>query len=104
MTKGQQGTEYYPDMKKVAFSSFIPELYRSCNSFTWNFEDETFSVNQDYILHDGCIMTEECFIPQHIVPMQGLNQRYDEFLAILGYEEVNLVEEMPIMLRALLGL
>ena len=104
MTEGQQGTESNQDMKKVAFYSFIPEPYRSYNSFTWNFEDETFSVNQDYVLYDDCIMTTDCFVPQYVIPMQGLFGRYEEFIAILGYEEVNLVEEMPIMLRALLGL
>ena len=46
MTEGQQGTESNPDLKKVAFNSFIPEEFRDRNSFTWNFENETFAVNQ----------------------------------------------------------
>lgn len=104
MTDVQQGTEQNPYIKKIAFHSFIPENYRNYSSFTWNFESETFSVNQDYILHDGCIMTKDCFIPQFIIPMQGLKQRYNEFVAIMGYEEVNLKAEMSEALRKLLGL
>ena len=104
ITGGQQGTEQNPDIKKVAFHSFIPEKYRDYNSFTWNFESETFAVNQDYILHDGCIMTKDCFIPQFIIPMHGLKKRYDEFVAIMGYKEVDLKAEMPEALRKLLGL
>lgn len=41
LTAGQQGTETHPDLKKVAFNSFIPEQFRDRNSFTWDFENET---------------------------------------------------------------
>lgn len=104
MTEGQQGTERNPDLKKVAFNSFIPEKYRERNSFTWNFENETFAVNQDYELQEGCIMTKDCFVPEIIIPMPKLAKRYDEFVAIMGYEEVDLKAEMPATLRKLLGL
>lgn len=56
---GHQGTETNPDLKKIAFNSFIPEQFRDRNSFTWNFENETFAVNQDYELHEGYIMTKD---------------------------------------------
>lgn len=104
MTPGQQGTECNPDLKKIAFNSFIPEQFRDRNSFTWNFENETFSINKNYELHEGCIMTKDCFIPELIIPMPNLGIRYDEFIAILGYEEVDLKSEMPAALRKLLGL
>lgn len=104
MTAGQQGTESNPDLKKVAFNSFIPEQFRERSSFTWNFENDTFAVNQDYELHPGCIMTKDCYVPQLIIPMPKLSKRYDEFIAILGYEEVDLKAEMPEALRKLLGL
>lgn len=104
MTEGQQGTETNPGLKKVAFNSFIPEQFRDRNSFTWNFENETFAVNQDYELYEGCIMTEDCFIPECIIPMLKLWKRYDEFVAIMGYEEVDLKAETPAALRKLLGL
>lgn len=104
MTEGQQGTEQNPDLKKIAFNSFIPEKYRERNSFTWNFENETFAVNQDYELQEGCIMTKDCFVPEIIIPMPKLAKRYDEFVAIMGYEEVDLKAEMPAALRKLLGL
>lgn len=48
MTEGQQGTERaieeLSDISK--FYCFIPEKYRNHTSYTWNFEDETFSVEQ----------------------------------------------------------
>ena len=47
MTDGQQGTEHGQDMKKEKFNSFIPDKFREYNSFTWNFEAETFAVNKE---------------------------------------------------------
>ena len=105
MTDGQQGTEHGQDMKKEKFNSFIPDKFREYNSFTWNFEAETFAVNQDYNLKDGCIMTKDCFIPEVILPMHGLKKRYDEFIAILGYEETAWkTEDFPEELRGLFSL
>lgn len=104
MKDGQHGTQLAPDFKKEEFYSFIPEKYRDGTSFTWNFENETFAVNQDYQLQDGSIMTEDCFIPHLIMPMKGLKKRYDKFIATLGLEEVDLKAEMPEELRKLLGL
>lgn len=104
MTDTQQGTEQNSSLKKVAFHSFIPERYRENSSFTWNFENETFSVNQPFVLQPGAIMTQDCFIPEMIIPMKGLGKRFEEFVAILGYEEVDLKSEMPEEMRRLLGL
>ena len=105
MTECQQGTEHGQDMKKIKFHSFIPEKYREYDSFTWNFEAETFAVNQNYELKDGCIMTKDCFIPLVILPMHGLKKRYEEFIAILGYEETAWnPDDFPEELRGLLGL
>lgn len=104
MTAGQQGTETNPDLKKIAFNSFIPEQFLDRNSFTWNFENETFAVNQDYELHEGCIMTKDCFVPECIIPMPKLSKCYEEFVAIMGYEEVDLKAEMSATLSKLLGL
>lgn len=101
---GQQGTETNPNLKKVAFDSFIPEQFRDRNSFTWDFENETFAVNQDYELPDGCIMTMDCYVPEAIIPMAKLSKRYDEFVAIMGYEEVELKSEMTSVLLTLFGL
>lgn len=104
MTAGQHGTETNPDLKKSAFNSFIPEQFGDRNSFTWNFENETFAINQDYELHEGCIMTKDCFVPECIIPMLKLGKRYDEFVAIIGYKEIDLKTEIPVALRKLLGL
>ena len=104
MTANQQGTERYPDLKKDDFNHFIPEKFHDKNSFTWDFENETFSVNQDILLHDGCIITKDDFLPELIIPMPGLKKRYKEFIAIMNYEEVDLKSEMPEAIRKLLGL
>ena len=104
MNEGQQGTEHGEGLKKVKFNSFIPEKFREHSSFTWNFESETFAVNQDYILHPGCIMTKDCFIPEVILPMPGLKKRYEEFISILGYEEFSWkADDFPEELRGLFG-
>lgn len=103
MKKGQQGTELC-NLKKEDFYEFIPEKYRDKLSFTWDFENETFAVNQDYELVAGCIMTKDCFIPQVILPLSGLAKQYDKFIKIMNYEEVNLMDEMPDYLKEFLGL
>lgn len=96
MTEGQQGTERATEelSDKSKFDGFIPEQYRNHTSYTWNFDDETFAVNQDYQLVEGAIMTEGCFVPTVIVPMPGLNKRWNEMTNLLGYEEINLKEEI----------
>lgn len=103
MSKGQQGVEY-STLKKEDFLPFIPEKWHNQNSFTWNFEDELFAINQDYELVDGAIMTPDCFVPTIMLPMPGLAAKYNAFIEVMGYEKVNLIDEMPEELRKLLGL
>ena len=107
MTAGQQGTEEALGLTKEMFYPFIPEQYRDKDSFTWNFEDNTFSVNQKYQLRDGAIMTSDCFIPQFIMPMKNLEKQYEEFISIMGYEEFNMkdiADAFPDEIRKLFGL
>ncbi len=89
MRHGQQGTEYNPNLKKVAFSSFIPKQLMDNESFTWDFENGTIAANQRYVRSTGAIMTKEDFVPKLIFPMPQLCDRYDEFIAIMGYEELD---------------
>ena len=103
MSEGQQGTEIV-DFNKEDFYEFIPQKYRDRNSFTWDFENETFAVNQDYELEAGCIMTKDCFIPQVILPLSGLAKQYDKFIKIMDYEEINIVDYIPDYLKDLFGL
>lgn len=103
MSAGQQGVEYCT-FKKKDFLPFIPAKYQDYNSFTWNFEDEIFAVNQDYELIPEAIMTPDCFVPTIMIPMPGLATQCDAFVELMGYEEVNLIDEMPEELRKLLGL
>lgn len=110
MNNGQEGTQYC-DVSKDALLKFIPERYRNYTSFTWNFENETLSMNQEYKLSEnaikrGAIITKDCFIPECIVPMPGLSSHYNEFLEILDLEEISgkdLLSELSPYLRKLLG-
>lgn len=68
MLDGQQGTEINLEINnKQKFISMFPseELMNSSSSFTWNFEDEIFAVNKEYIKsgNPNEIMTKDCFIP-----------------------------------------
>ncbi len=92
---GQRGVEENLGLKKVAFNSFIPEQFRNRESFTWDFENETFTVNKDYVLPADAIMTVDSFVPELVTTMPGLGERFDEFRAIMGYEEVDLSAEIP---------
>lgn len=92
LAEGQQGTKLNPDLKRAAFNSFIPEQYRERGSYTWDFDADTFSVNQDYMLKDGCIITKDCFVPETTIAMEGLHGRFDEFVAIMGYGKSNVKE------------
>lgn len=104
MTAGQQGTEHADEsVKKIKFNSFIPEEHREKDSFTWNFEDDTFAVNKKYELKPGCIMTADEFVPELIVPMPGLGKRYEEFIAIMGFEEFETMDIMDDLMKSLLG-
>lgn len=93
MMPGQQGTELVPGIKKEDFENFIPEKYRDKDSFTWDFETETISVNQPYKALNG-FMTKDCFIPQVVEPMPKLRKKFDEFTKLLGIETVNLADEI----------
>lgn len=94
MNSGQQGTQIVPAVKIEDFYDYIPEKYRDNTSFTWNFEDSTFTINEDYLLHPEAIMTKECFIPTVIIPMPGLGDNYKEFVARMGFEEVKIEGEL----------
>ena len=104
MSERQQGTEHADEsVKKIKFNSFIPEEHREKDSFTWNFEDNTFAVNRKYELKPGCIMSEDNFVPEVIVTMPGLGERYEEFIAIMGFEEFETMDIMDDLIKSLLG-
>lgn len=97
MNEGQKGTEIIPLPDKEKLSALFPtkELMNSSTSFTWNFEDNLFAVNEEYIKSDDPneIMTSDCFVPTKIVTYPGLSDRYDEMLSLLGYEETHWTED-----------
>lgn len=104
MSEGQQGTEHADDsIRKIKFNSFIPGEHREKDSFTWNFEDETFAVNRKFELKPGSIMTADDFVPEIIMPMVGLGDRYEEFIAIMGFEEFETMDIMDDLIKSLLG-
>ena len=93
MMQGQQGTQIVPELDKATFDSFIPEKYKNKNSFTWDFQDETISVNQPYKAINN-FMTKECFIPEVVEPMPKLEKRFNEFIKLLNMKPVNLADEL----------
>ena len=80
-------------LDKATFDSFIPEKYKNKNSFTWDFQAETISVNHPYKAINN-FMTKECFIPEVVEPMPKLEKRFDEFIKLLNMEPVNLADEL----------
>lgn len=89
MIEGQQGTEVIPNVVKDTFTDYIPKQFRDYSSFTWNFEENLFSVNEDFDLREDAIITKENFSPKIILSMPELSEKYKEFIGLLGYEEVD---------------
>lgn len=92
MLDGQQGTEINLKLNdKSKFLDIFPseELMNSSSSFTWNFEDNLFAVNEEYIKSGNSneIMTKDCFVPLKIITYPGLSDKYNEMLSLMGYEE-----------------
>ena len=92
MLDGQQGTEINLKLNdKSKFLDMFPseELMNSSSSFTWNFEDNLFAVNEEYIKSGNSneIMTKDCFVPLKIITYPGLSDKYNEMLSLTGYEE-----------------
>lgn len=105
MTDGQQGTEYCPNIKKEDLQEFFPEKkYMEYASFTWNFNDECFAVNQEHKMFPGSIMTHEDFLPEIIIPYYGIRKKYKEFIKRIGIEECRTEDIFPAELRKFLGL
>ena len=93
MLDGQQGTEINLKLNdKSKFLDMFPseELMNSSSSFTWNFEDNLFAVNEEYIKSGNSneIMTKDCFVPLKIITYPGLSDKYNEMLSLMGYEEI----------------
>ena len=98
MTNTQQETEIVlnlPDKKE--FISFFPlkEIMNDFTSFTWNFEDNLFSVNKEYFISNNSdeIITSDSFIPERIISYPGLSERYNDMLVLIGYEETHWTED-----------
>ena len=48
-------------------------------------------------------MSEDNFVPEVIVTMPGLGERYEEFIAIMGFEEFGTMDIMDDLIKSLLG-
>lgn len=97
MTDSQEGTQYC-DISKEELLAYIPRKYIDYTSFTWNFENETISMNQEYkmskeAIERGSIITKDCFIAECIVPMPGLASLYSKFLKILDLEKMEIMTQ-----------
>ena len=89
------------ELKKEDFIGFIPRKHMEYNSFSWNFEAETFAVNQENKRIEECDTEKDYFRPQFIIPMKGLRKRYKEFVAIMGDETLQL-EEVSLKIKKFL--
>lgn len=111
MVGAQEGTQFC-DIPKEDFLAYIPKKYMDYTSYTWNFENETLSMNQEYNMSKeaserGAILTKTCFVPECIIPMPGLSSLYSKFLKILDLEEMSsekLFLGLPAPMRKLLRL
>lgn len=100
MLKNQQGTEFNPCLKnRKAFNGFIPGKYRKNNVFTWDFENNKFSIDDD--IEKSNFIVKEQFISKRTYNMPGLSERYEEFVAILGYEQMDLSKDCSELLKKL---
>ena len=106
MTKDLQETQIEPELIKEKFieQGFIPQKYCEHTCFTWNFDNDTFAVNQDHKLQDGVNMNENCFLPECIIPFKGLSRRLKEFLSVLNYEKIDANSLFTEEIRWLFGL
>jgi len=96
MVGEQIGTQYC-DVPKEKFLAYIPKKYVNYTSYTWNFENDTIAMNQEYnmskeAIERGAIITKECFVAECIVPMPGLHSLYSKFLKLLDLEEITCEE------------
>ena len=83
--EGARGTEIIPEIdisKKEYFMEFIPVEYKDECSFSWDFENNIFSVYEPYDAVDNFV-TLECFRPVLEEPMPNLSKNYEKFKQIL---------------------
>lgn len=91
-TEGQNGTEK-KDCCKEKMLKYIPSQYYENTCFSWDFEQETITINEDYVKSNpNAIVTEEDFKACKTISMPGLKGLYDNFIKDLEYEEVNFKE------------
>lgn len=91
-TSSQAGTEGMPEhITKSSLFQFVPSehlLHATC--FTFDFENNSFSVNQDIPLLNrerGEILTIGSFVPVFSINILGLNDNFMKLCEIIGYEE-----------------
>ena len=92
--KGKSGTRKFLRFDKEFLSKFFPEdkYMTDYNSYTWDFDRDTFVVNQDkknMFSPSGEIK----YLPEIIVPMPKLSRRYREFISILKKAELEPLDE-----------
>ena len=102
-TEGEKIVKRNVELDKRDFSNCIPSKYIDYDSFSWNFLNETFAVNQDYKLLDGAEITYDSCLPQFIIPMSGLKKYFKEILKLIGEDETSLKYESTSRLKKFLG-
>ena len=82
--RSYQETRKIESLDKEEFAQFFPakKYMTDYNSYTWNFDTNTFIVNQDQkvkVEESGEIR----YLPEVIVPMPKLSRKYREFMDLL---------------------
>ena len=82
--RSYQETKRIEFLDKEEFAQFFPEkkYMTDYNSYTWNFDTNTFIVNQDKELKTN-ESGEIRFLPEVIIPMPKLSRKYREFMDLV---------------------
>ena len=82
--RSYQETRKLESLEKEELAQFFPEkkYMTDYNSYTWNFDTNTFIVNQDKKVKGG-ESGEIRFLPEVIIPMPKLSRKYREFMDLL---------------------
>ncbi len=82
--RSYQETREFESLEKEEFAQFFPEkkYMTDYNSYTWNFDTNTFIVNQEQKAK-GNERGEVRFLPELIIPMPKLSRKYREFMDLV---------------------
>ncbi len=83
--RSYQETKKLSSLDKDFIASFFPskKYLEDYNSYTWNFDLNTFVVNQEQKIDASADADSIKFLPELIVPMPKLSRKYKEFMNLI---------------------